>query len=161
MKHAVRDPLKPERKQTSCSTCGEILSHSAYYRHLYDSTGAICPGKKRVVTNPQYHCYDPLRRLIMSGRWGIIHFIQSACLWNCLHCFLSIHYNQEVQRWSRICHTVQQVQYHHGVRFWATCKWLWFHVCGEWWWRCRFLQCCHQHDYGHSTGDGLYTSTVW
>ena len=28
-----------------CEWCREELSHSAYYRHLRDQTGSICPGK--------------------------------------------------------------------------------------------------------------------
>ena len=33
-----------------CDFCGEELAHSAYYRHLHDKDGSICPGKLQSVT---------------------------------------------------------------------------------------------------------------
>ena len=32
-----------------CPSCGEELAHSAYYRHLHDKVGSICPGVEPVV----------------------------------------------------------------------------------------------------------------
>lgn len=34
-------------KRRRCVTCGDELSHSAYYRHLHDSNGSVCPKKKK------------------------------------------------------------------------------------------------------------------
>lgn len=28
-----------------CSSCGNMLAHSAYHRHQADHTGSVCPGK--------------------------------------------------------------------------------------------------------------------
>ena len=35
------------RKTTICSSCKQELSHTAFYRHLKDKTGAVCRGHWR------------------------------------------------------------------------------------------------------------------
>ena len=36
-----------EQERRRCRSCGEVLAHSAYFRHLHDKDGSICPGKAR------------------------------------------------------------------------------------------------------------------
>ena len=36
--------MEPSRKV--CPSCGQELAHAAYYRHIHDDTGSICPGTK-------------------------------------------------------------------------------------------------------------------
>lgn len=31
-----------------CPSCGNLLAHSAYHRHLADRTGSVCPGKMNI-----------------------------------------------------------------------------------------------------------------
>ena len=38
-------PLRA-REMKLCTFCDQELSHAAYYRHLQDSSGVVCPGKK-------------------------------------------------------------------------------------------------------------------
>ena len=38
-----------EDHRQMCITCGQELAHSAYYRHLHDKTGRICPGKRQLL----------------------------------------------------------------------------------------------------------------
>ena len=38
-------PLRA-REMKLCTLCDQELSHAAYYRHLQDSSGVVCPGKK-------------------------------------------------------------------------------------------------------------------
>ena len=35
-----------------CNSCSEELAHSAYYRHLHDKTGIVCPGKEGRFLGP-------------------------------------------------------------------------------------------------------------
>ena len=36
-----------EEGRKQCRFCGEVLAHSAYYRHLNDENGVVCPGRLR------------------------------------------------------------------------------------------------------------------
>ena len=53
----MEDPEEDERRV--CLSCGEELAHSAYYRHLYDKVGSICPGIKQVQSPTIEHSSLP------------------------------------------------------------------------------------------------------
>lgn len=38
---------QPKRKNHVCPYCKQDLSHAAYYRHLDDKNGLICPGRSK------------------------------------------------------------------------------------------------------------------
>ena len=35
-----------------CNTCSQELSHAAFYRHLHDEGGQVCPGKRQRLEDP-------------------------------------------------------------------------------------------------------------
>jgi hypothetical protein len=39
------------RKTRLCADCDQELSHAAYYRHLEDRSGAVCPGKRIIASD--------------------------------------------------------------------------------------------------------------
>jgi hypothetical protein len=45
-------------ERRACPSCGEELAHSAYYRHLNDKVGSICPGIKLVQVPPSLSFED-------------------------------------------------------------------------------------------------------
>lgn len=48
----VAEKEKMDRKQ--CQWCKQELAHAAYYRHLHDDVGAVCPGKYSGPSGQQY-----------------------------------------------------------------------------------------------------------
>ena len=45
MKRLLESDSESEQERRTCKSCGEELAHSAYFRHLHDKDGSICPGK--------------------------------------------------------------------------------------------------------------------
>ena len=39
-------PMAASRRTRFCTYCSQELSHAAYYRHLEDKSGSVCPGKR-------------------------------------------------------------------------------------------------------------------
>lgn len=39
------EDYEEETERQCCEFCNQELAHSAYYRHLHDQSGTICPGK--------------------------------------------------------------------------------------------------------------------
>lgn len=42
---SASDSEQEHEDRRKCKSCGEKLAHSAYFRHLHDQVGSICPGK--------------------------------------------------------------------------------------------------------------------
>ena len=42
---SASDSEQEHDDRRKCNSCGEKLAHSAYFRHLHDLVGSICPGK--------------------------------------------------------------------------------------------------------------------
>jgi len=45
METASASDSEEHEDRRKCKSCGEELAHSAYFRHLHDLVGSICPGK--------------------------------------------------------------------------------------------------------------------
>ena len=46
--------MASERERRSCAFCGQELTHSAFFRHLHDKNGRVCPAKQpSQLTEPE------------------------------------------------------------------------------------------------------------
>ena len=65
---SIRDPMATTKRRI-CTFCTEELAPTAYFRHLHNRNGTVCPGKrKRCTTNEDVVCESDLSFDVKSPR---------------------------------------------------------------------------------------------
>ena len=62
--------MDSKSKRRVCSSCTQELAKTAFFRHLHDTTGAVCPGKRRKIDFEESGGSD-----VDSDRESMVHSI--------------------------------------------------------------------------------------